>query len=176
MRVRVVTNDKTILSNGVLIEGRSYGRIADLLDGFGISYSWQDKGYEGIILAKRRDILGTALLNDVQLTNDFNMHEFQCRHCQAVKIDPELMRRLQVLRNKAGVPLSVSSGYRCPEHNRAVGGAEDSQHVKGTAADLKSSLPVKELHGLAESVFADGGLGSYTWGIHVDTRGHRARW
>ncbi len=43
---------------------------------------------------------------------------------------------LQPLRDAVGLPLVVTSGYRCPELNRAVGGVPSSQHVKGEAADV----------------------------------------
>ena len=44
---------------------------------------------------------------------------------------------LDVIRGKYGKPITISSGYRCPELNRIVGGAITSQHTKGQAADLK---------------------------------------
>lgn len=43
---------------------------------------------------------------------------------------------LQPLRDFVG-PVDVSSGYRCPALNKAVGGAHNSQHLYGQAADLK---------------------------------------
>lgn len=43
---------------------------------------------------------------------------------------------LDPLRAKYGKPITVSSGYRCKELNRLVGGATDSQHTKGEAADI----------------------------------------
>lgn len=43
---------------------------------------------------------------------------------------------LDPLREAWGGPLVVSSGYRCPELNRAVGGSETSAHLAGWAADL----------------------------------------
>lgn len=46
---------------------------------------------------------------------------------------------LEPLRQHAGMPLLVSSGYRCPELNRAVKGAKLSQHQFGEAADLVPS-------------------------------------
>lgn len=46
----------------------------------------------------------------------------------AVVLDP--------LREKWGKPITVNSGYRCPELNRAVGGVATSQHLKGEAADI----------------------------------------
>lgn len=43
---------------------------------------------------------------------------------------------LDPLREAWGGPLTVTSGYRCPELNRAVGGSETSAHLAGWAADL----------------------------------------
>lgn len=45
---------------------------------------------------------------------------------------------LDPLREKWGAPIKVSSGYRCPALNRAIGGAAGSQHMKGEAADITS--------------------------------------
>jgi zinc D-Ala-D-Ala carboxypeptidase len=42
---------------------------------------------------------------------------------------------LQPLRDRIGAPLFISSGYRCPEVNRLVGGSATSQHMLGEAAD-----------------------------------------
>ena len=43
---------------------------------------------------------------------------------------------LDPLRKAYGQPIIVSSGYRCPELNKAVGGAKTSQHTLGQAADI----------------------------------------
>ena len=43
---------------------------------------------------------------------------------------------LDPLREAWGGPLVVTSGYRCPELNKAVGGSETSAHLAGWAADL----------------------------------------
>lgn len=50
---------------------------------------------------------------------------------------------LQPLRDIAGVPLRINSGYRCSELNAAVGGAATSQHVKGEAADVAFPKPIE---------------------------------
>ena len=42
----------------------------------------------------------------------------------------------QPCRDHFGVPIYVSSGYRCPDLNRAIGGAKRSQHMEGRALDL----------------------------------------
>lgn len=49
------------------------------------------------------------------------------------------MRELEKVRNIFGKPIIVTSGYRCPELNPLVGGAENSQHMKGEAADISAS-------------------------------------
>lgn len=43
---------------------------------------------------------------------------------------------LDPVRELWGAPVKVNSGYRCPELNRAVGGASGSQHTEGRAADI----------------------------------------
>lgn len=45
---------------------------------------------------------------------------------------------LQPLRDAVGA-VRITSGYRSPTVNRAVGGASSSQHIKGEAADIKVS-------------------------------------
>ena len=45
---------------------------------------------------------------------------------------------LDPLRTKWGMPIIVTSGYRCPKLNSAVGGAVNSQHTKGEAADIRT--------------------------------------
>lgn len=49
---------------------------------------------------------------------------------------------LDPIREAWGSPIIVSSGYRCPELNKAVGGSKNSQHLYGMAADLDIGMPV----------------------------------
>ena len=44
---------------------------------------------------------------------------------------------LQRARDIAGLPFNVNSGYRCHEHNAAIGSRSDSSHPKGLAADIR---------------------------------------
>ena len=94
-------------------------------------------------------------------------------------IRQELIDALQKLRDLIGEAIFVSSGYRCPKWNKAVGGSKGSMHMKGLAADIWcENLTPEELKKFAEEIpeFANGGIGIYDWGIHVDVRGRRARW
>jgi uncharacterized protein YcbK (DUF882 family) len=118
-------------------------------------------------------------------TKNFSRRELACKcGCKIVPTGiaanlAQLAQALQQLRDLAGVPLIVTSGHRCPQHNAAVGGAKGSQHMQGIAADIWSKhLTPVELKALAEKIpaFANGGIGLYSRWVHVDTRKGPARW
>lgn len=50
---------------------------------------------------------------------------------------------LDPLREAYGKPITVTSGYRCPELNKLVGGAKKSQHMTGEAVDIHGVLDKK---------------------------------
>lgn len=50
---------------------------------------------------------------------------------------------LQPIREEYKHPITVTSGYRCAELNRAVNGAKTSQHMTGCAADITCSYTNK---------------------------------
>lgn len=116
------------------------------------------------------------MLNKIKVAENFSLHEFQC-HCGAVKLCPALVDKLQQLRNALNRPIVITSGYRCEEHNRAVGGAQRSQHLLGRAADIRvAGLTPEEVAGVAEAVGFKG-IGIYPTFTHVDVReGPQARW
>ena len=95
-----------------------------------------------------------------------------------MNVKPELVEFLNQLRLRFGYALIVNSGYRSPEHNAAVGGVPNSQHVKGLAADIRPQDPkqLDALWALADDMNETGGCGRYDSFVHVDRRGYRARW
>lgn len=104
----------------------------------------------------------------------FSRAEFACRHCGQVKVATNLLESLEILRAiKGGRPLKIVSGYRCPVHNRAVGGANLSRHLIGDAADIPEGYAT-----VAEAERAGfTGIGSKgPWAVHVDRRPRRTRW
>lgn len=72
----------------------------------------------------------------------FKPKEFQCK-CGKCGLgygmmDEKLLRMLDELREKAGIPIVIGSAYRCKEHNDAISEAvEDSAHLKGKAVDIR---------------------------------------
>ncbi|GAB6181739.1 D-Ala-D-Ala carboxypeptidase family metallohydrolase [Desulfotomaculum defluvii] len=114
----------------------------------------------------------------VKLAPHFEEREFACRCCGMVNVSMELVTKLEEMRQAIGKPIIVTSGYRCPLHNRAVGGAINSYHIRGLAADIKvAGCTAEQLAALAVR-FGFDGIGIYRKGnfIHVDVRGYRARW
>lgn len=83
---------------------------------------------------------------------------------------------LDPIRAAWGGPITVNSGYRCPELNRAVGGVATSQHLKGEAADITvgSQEANKQLFDLIVRLREDGRIAfdqlidesNYSW-LHI---------
>ncbi|OLS62945.1 D-Ala-D-Ala carboxypeptidase family metallohydrolase [Pseudomonas putida] len=58
----------------------------------------------------------------------------------------ELCKTLESVRSLVGQPILITSGYRCEELNRRVGGSSSSAHVQGLAADIMAvSLTPRQL-------------------------------
>ena len=74
-----------------------------------------------------------------QLSPHFNAREFrcQCGKTHETLIASKLVDKLEALYTALNCSkIIVTSGYRCPEHDKAVGGTSSGQHTKGTAADV----------------------------------------
>ena len=77
--------------------------------------------------------------DSTQLSPHFNAREFRCScgKSHGTLIASELVDNLETLYTALNCSkIIVTSGYRCPEHDKAVGGTSSGQHTKGTAADV----------------------------------------
>ena len=129
------------------------------------------------------------------LTKNISRHEINCK-CELCSITPfdvadyELITAVQdavdffVAKEKAdkGV-LIITSGNRCPQHNRTIGGADNSQHLYGKAMDFiikvnGNRIPTNELASYLDGKYPHQyGIGKYAAGrVHLDVRPNRARW
>ena len=81
---------------------------------------------------------------------------------------------LDPLREAYGRPIRVTSGYRCPQLNRLVGGSPNSQHMRGEAADIQPVIGNEaDLPELARILIANGKFDQlilYPTFIHVSYR------
>lgn len=107
------------------------------------------------------------------MTENFNSSEFACRcECGLSDVSPSLVQRLQVLRDILNAPIIVNSGCRCESYNASVGGAPNSYHIAGMAADIRT----RDMAKLVELTRNwSGGMSVYQSFIHVDI-GPRRRW
>jgi len=76
------------------------------------------------------------------VTKNFDYSEFECPCCHKNQTTIALIKKLQVARDHAGIPFRINSGYRCKNHNKAVGGVGNSAHLKGMAADIATLLSI----------------------------------
>lgn len=115
------------------------------------------------------------------VTEHFQWGEFYCPTANMVKVSDLTLHhidKLENLRLAFGAPLRVNSGYRSPDHNKSVGGAERSMHLE-FATDLtplgprmlKSALTdrLSTLYDLAVELNFTG-IGKYDSFIHLDCR------
>lgn len=119
-----------------------------------------------------------------KLSTNFSVHEFACNGsgcCSEVLIDTDLVSILQKIRTHFGKAVNISSAYRCPTHNKKIGGVSASQHTKGKAADIKvDGVKPAEVAKYAESIGVKG-IGLYEtakdgYFVHVDTRATKSYW
>lgn len=116
--------------------------------------------------------------SNIPLTKNFKSSEFDCscNNCATTMINMQLIQLLQYLRDKFNKPVKINSGYRCLNHNADIGGAINSQHPKGNAADIViSGISPDEVAQECEKLFS--GVGKYDTFTHVDVRSNiHARW
>jgi zinc D-Ala-D-Ala carboxypeptidase len=112
------------------------------------------------------------------LSSHFDSSEFADPTTGEATVNQRLVDLLENLRNVVQKPIHVTSGYRSPSHNQAVGGAKDSQHCLGNAADITwDGIVMPQAKAWAEQVGFTG-IGVYADGhLHVDVRpGQRVEW
>ncbi|MGO7755306.1 YcbK family protein [Rhizobium ruizarguesonis] len=98
-------------------------------------------------------------------------------HLQNDKVEvgcfkPDLLKVIKTVENHFGRPVIVTSGYRDEEHNRLVGGADESMHKSCEAADIQIDGVTKwDIAAYIRSLPDRGGVGTYchTDSVHLDT-------
>lgn len=113
----------------------------------------------------------------MKLTDHFSLSEFACKCGCKGEERPEVLANLKltaqmleaVKAKVGGRVVHLNCGYRCPRHNKAVGGDEHSQHLVGKAADITvNGLKPAQVQALLMGVPSIGGLGMYGSFTHVD--------
>jgi len=108
----------------------------------------------------------------------FKLQEFNCNDGTKVPEEyyanlQELMDNLDVLREHLGHPITINSGYRSPDYNKSIGGAQKSQHLTASAADIRLNVTTSIVQKAIKQLMEDGkmkkgGLGIYSNFTHYD--------
>ncbi len=111
---------------------------------------------------------------------NFKPEEFLCKckedctHKDIRILDPKVVELLQLRRKEVELPMTILSGLRCEKHNKKVGGAKNSRHKQGKAADFTyadfDAIGEAMLWGIQFKTYK-GGIIAYPENnfIHIDT-------
>ena len=115
---------------------------------------------------------------NVKITEHFKVKEFACKDgSPVVFIDEYLVTILEILRNKLGKPIIITSGYRTPSWNAKCDGAKYSYHMRGMAVDIRvDGMSAKELANKLNDIVPNGcGIIVYNGWVHFDVRSSKYR-
>lgn len=113
-----------------------------------------------------------------ELGNHFKVKEFACKDgSPVVFIDDYLVTILDILRNKLGKPVIITSGYRTPEWNAKCGGARYSYHMRGMATDIRvDGMSAKQIANKLNNIVPNEcGIIVYKSWVHFDVRTSKYR-
>ena len=113
------------------------------------------------------------------VSTNFRVREFACKDgSDVVLIHPDLVKVLQKVRTHFARPVTITSAYRTPAHNKKEGGETYSQHQYGTAADIVvSGVSPTRVAAYVETLLPNsGGIGIYKGFTHCDVRSKKSRW
>jgi len=108
------------------------------------------------------------------LTAHFTIDECKCHCCgnlPLTELVDHTLARLEELRTRLGGALIIGSGYRCPKHNKAVGGVRNSMHLQFAVDVAPATMPLEALwRALTREESKWGGIGYYDTFMHLDMR------
>jgi uncharacterized protein YcbK (DUF882 family) len=114
------------------------------------------------------------------ISKNFSRSEMDCPcDCGFSTADVELIEVLEGVRARFGDrSVTISSGCRCDQYNKRIGGAKHSKHKLGIAADIViHGVDPKDVYESLDKHNPNRfGLGNYDTFTHVDVRPNRARW
>jgi len=141
----------------------------------------------GIVLSLLPSLFIPTYSNDVQLTKDFYLSDFNAGCNMSIPKDKYnnikvLAQNLQVIKDVLKKRIKIVSGYRSYKCNRRIRGAKHSQHMEGKAVDIRAvGMSTRRLKWAVEKLIKrglilQGGVGLYRSHVHYDIRGTKVRW
>ena len=125
---------------------------------------------KNILVRASLDRFRNITLKHFQLS-EFNCNCGECSH-KGEDMDIDFMIKLDRARELAGIPFKITSGARCLEHNKSIGGVSKSSHcnIPCNASDISatdSRQRFKIVENLIKAGFTRIGIGKNF--VHCDT-------
>lgn len=96
--------------------------------------------------------------------SNFTADEMRCHcGCRRADMDPAFMAVLQRIRRALGLPMPVTSGFRCKDYDKRIGGAD--VHPTGQAADI--AISGENVYHLLSAAITMRGIGLKQHGPHA---------
>ena len=101
----------------------------------------------------------------------FNRKEFACQYTGRNEISPELIDKLDELREACGFPFVITSGFRDKTHPIEAKKTKSGTHAQGIAADIKVNNGLQRFKIVEEAIkLGFTGIGVARSFVHVDIR------
>jgi len=118
---------------------------------------------------RTRAALRAAIRRGGRCSQHFTFRSFRSPGDGWIRLHRSLARALERYRGEVGDQVAIVGAYRDPAWNAAIGGAADSQHLHGTAADVEPALSLERV--LALGAFSGIGYDAATGLVHhLDVR------
>ncbi len=153
----------------IRVDGDYGARTTAAVRDFQRGYAFATLVASGNAGPRTRDALRAAIRRGGRCSQHFSFRSFRSPGDGWIRLHRTLARGLEAYRAELGGPVAIVAGYRDPAWTAAHGGARDSQHVLGTAADVAPQLTLERV--LALHAFSGIGCDAATGLVHhVDVR------
>ncbi len=169
MNTRQVQEHLKAIGWPISVDGAYGPRTMEAVTDFQRGYAFRSLSIDGWAGSDTWDALAHSLANGGKCGAYFAFREFASKGNGWIKVHRTLVLGLDRYRELVGGSVGIESGYRDPQHNARVGGAKNSQHLYGNAADLRPVVGVPAVRKLAH-FSGIGRVGSSGLVRHVDVR------
>ncbi len=121
----------------ISVDGKSGAQTKEAVSDFQRGYAFSELVIDGNPGTNTQNALQDSLSKGGNCSNFFAYREFASSGNGWIKVNRALVAALDVYRSNVNRPVRIVSGYRDPDQNAKAGGAKNSQHLYGNAADLE---------------------------------------
>lgn len=129
----------------IRVDGVIGAQTTNAVRDFQRGYAFSTLVAGGGVGPRTRAALRDAIRRGGRCSQHFTFRSFRSPGDGWIKLDRALVRALELYRAALGEPVAIVSGHRDADWNAARGGACDSQHLHGTAADVEPALPLEDV-------------------------------